>query len=46
MSLPPFRDIVALAKRINRLREEYRQTHRRRILITPAMSRILENDPD
>jgi len=39
-------DIVALAKRINTLREEWNRAHRDRIAVTPSMSRILENDPD
>lgn len=39
-------DIVALAKRINQLRIEYNDSHEQRVRITPAMSRILENDPD
>src|SRR5947209_1029458 len=40
-------DIVLLAKRINlRLREHNRLHPARRVLVTPAMSRILENDPD
>ena len=38
-------DIVALAKAINRRRLELRHLHRD-VTITPAMSRILENDPD
>jgi len=38
-------DIVALAKAINRRREEFNKRHPERpVAITPAMSRILEND--
>lgn len=38
-------DIKALAKAINRRREEYNRLHPARpVRITPAMSRILEND--
>ena len=38
-------DIVALAKAINRRREEFNQRHPTRpVAITPAMSRILEHD--
>jgi hypothetical protein len=40
----PF-DIRALAKAINRRREELERMERR-VAITPAMSRILEADPD
>jgi len=40
----PF-DIRSLAKAINRRREELEQTGRK-VPITPAMSRILENDED
>jgi hypothetical protein len=40
-------DIVALAKRINQRREESNRLHPDApIRLTPAMSRILENDPD
>jgi len=40
-------DIVALAKRINQRREEYNRLHRQNpVAITPAMSRILENDEE
>ena len=42
----PRLDMVALAKRINQLRIEYNDSHEQRIRIKPAMSRILENDPD
>ena len=42
----PF-DIVALAKRIEQRRREYSRLHSGApVRITPAMSRILENDPD
>lgn len=38
-------DIVALAKTINRRRREFNERHPERpVAITPAMSRILEND--
>ena len=38
-------DIVALAKAINRRRQEYNERHPNKpVPITPAMSRILEND--
>jgi hypothetical protein len=38
-------DIVALAKAINRRRQEYNERHPDKpVPITPAMSRILEND--
>src|SRR5205085_3023889 len=41
----PF-DIVALAKRVNQRREEWNRLHPdRRVRITAAMSRVLENDP-
>jgi hypothetical protein len=40
-------DIKALAKAIRRRREEYNRAHPHHpALITPAMSRILENDDD
>ena len=40
-------DIVALAKRVNQRREEWNRLHPgRAVQITPAMSRILENDPE
>ena len=40
-------DVVALAKRLHRRIEEHDDLHGHRSLaITPAMSRILENDPD
>jgi hypothetical protein len=40
-------DIKALAKTINRRREEYNRSHPDQPLpITPALSRILENDDD
>ena len=40
-------DIKALAKAINRRRQEHNRLHPDRpIRITPAMSRILENDDD
>ena len=40
-------DIKALAKTINRRREEYNRLHPSRpVRITPAMSRILENDDE
>ena len=35
-----------LARRINQCIESYNESHARRVPITPAMSRILENDPD
>jgi len=42
----PF-DIVALAQAINRRREEFNRRHPDRpVIVTSAMSRILENDPD
>lgn len=40
-------DIRALAKRINQRRKEYNRHHRENpVSITPAMSRILENDEE
>jgi len=40
-------DIRALARTINRRREEFNQRHPERpVAITPVMSRILENDDD
>jgi uncharacterized Rossmann fold enzyme len=40
-------DVVALAKTINRRRQEYNRLHSERpAAITPAMSRILENDDE
>jgi len=40
-------DIVALARRINLRRDEFNRLFPHRpVRITPALSRILENDPD
>jgi transcriptional regulator with XRE-family HTH domain len=40
------RFMFELARRINQCIESYNESHARRVSITPAMSRILENDPD
>jgi len=40
-------DIIALAKAVNRRREEFNRRHPEQpVAITPAMSRILEHDQD
>lgn len=40
-------DVRALAKAINRRRQEYNRLHPERpVAVTPAMSRILENDDE